>query len=280
MKGGKRTKLLFSKIYSFACWRQSFEEDHSQIGGRGYSRVIFCNEPDKTEAEFRDYADNSVRSTKYTLATFLPKSLFEQFRRVANFYFLVTGTLAFTPLAPFIAVSAIVPLIIVIGATMTKEIIEDWRRKKQDIEVNNRLVKVRKGDGVFEHTAWKNLRVGDIVKVEKDEFFPADLLLLSSSYEDAICYVETMNLDGETNLKLKQGLEVTSSMHEDLFFRDFEATVKCEDPNANLYSFVGSIEFEGKQYPLSHQQLLREILNSVIRTSYLELSSSLVMTPR
>ncbi|KAI9085741.1 hypothetical protein K1719_032347 [Acacia pycnantha] len=256
MKGGKRTKLLFSKIYSFACWRQSFEEDHSQIGGRGYSRVIFCNEPDKTEAEFRDYADNSVRSTKYTLATFLPKSLFEQFRRVANFYFLVTGTLAFTPLAPFIAVSAIVPLIIVIGATMTKEIIEDWRRKKQDIEVNNRLVKVRKGDGVFEHTAWKNLRVGDIVKVEKDEFFPADLLLLSSSYEDAICYVETMNLDGETNLKLKQGLEVTSSMHEDLFFRDFEATVKCEDPNANLYSFVGSIEFEGKQYPLSHQQLL------------------------
>ncbi|XP_054824352.1 putative phospholipid-transporting ATPase 9 [Prosopis cineraria] len=256
MKGGKRRKLRFSKIYSFACGRQSFDEDYSQIGGRGYSRVVFCNEPDILEAEIRDYTDNSVRSTKYTLATFLPKSLFEQFRRVANFYFLVTGTLAFTPLAPFIAVSAIVPLIIVIGATMIKEGIEDWRRKKQDIEVNNRLVKVHKGGGVFEYTAWKNLRVGDIVKVEKDEFFPADLLLLSSSYEDAICYVETMNLDGETNLKLKQGLEVTSSMHEDLNFCDFKATVKCEDPNANLYSFVGSIEFEEKQYPLSHQQLL------------------------
>ncbi|XP_028787948.1 putative phospholipid-transporting ATPase 9 [Neltuma alba] len=256
MKGGKRRKLHFSKIYSFACGRQSFEEDHSQIGGRGYSRVVFCNEPDILEAENRDYADNSVRSTKYTLATFLPKSLFEQFRRVANFYFLVTGTLAFTPLAPYIAVSAIVPLIIVVGASMIKEGIEDWRRKKQDIEVNNRLVKVHKGDGVFEFTAWKNLKVGDIVKVVKDEFFPADLLLLSSSYEDAVCYVETMNLDGETNLKLKQGLEVTSSMHDDLYFRDFKATVKCEDPNANLYSFVGSTEFEGKQYPLSHRQLL------------------------
>lgn len=126
----------------------------------------------------------------------------------------------------------------------------------QDIEVNNRKVKVHQQNGVLDYTEWKNLRVGDIVKVEKDEFFPADLLLLSSSYEDAICYVETMNLDGETNLKLKQALEVTSGLHEDTDFRDFKAIVKCEDPNANLYSFVGSMELEEQQYPLSPQQLL------------------------
>lgn len=90
----------------------------------------------------------------------------------------------------------------------------------------------------------------------KDEFFPADLVLLSSSYEDSICYVETMNLDGETNLKLKQSLEVTSFLNEESSFRDFKATVKCEDPNANLYTFVGSMEFEGQMYPLSPQQLL------------------------
>ncbi|KAF7808958.1 putative phospholipid-transporting ATPase 9 [Senna tora] len=164
-------------------------------------------------------------------------------------------------------VSAILPLIIVIGATMVKEGIEDWRRKKQDIEVNNRRVKVHKGDGLFEYTEWKNLRVGDIVKVEKDQFFPADLLLLSSGYDDAVCYVETMNLDGETNLKLKQGLEVTSSLHEDFNFRDFKGTVKCEDPNANLYSFIGSLDFEEQQYPLSPQQLL--LRDSKLRnTSY------------
>ncbi|MBA0790136.1 hypothetical protein Gohar_014802, partial [Gossypium harknessii] len=115
---------------------------------------------------------------------------------------------------------------------------------------------MHQSDGIFEPTKWMDLKVGDIVKVEKDEFFPADLILLSSSYEEAICYVETMNLDGETNLKLKQASDVTSSLHDDASFQDFKATIRCEDPNANLYSFVGSLELGDEQYPLSPQQLL------------------------
>ncbi|XP_055809790.1 putative phospholipid-transporting ATPase 9 [Solanum dulcamara] len=257
MRTGRRKKLHFSTIYSFKCGKASvLSDDHSQIGGPGFSRVVFCNEPDSFESGIREYAGNYVSTTKYTAATFLPKSLFEQFRRVANFYFLVTGILAFTPLAPYTALSAILPLILVIGATMVKEGIEDWRRKQQDIEVNGRKVKVHQGDGVFNLTEWKNLKVGDIVKVEKDQFFPADLLLLSSCFDDAVCYVETMNLDGETNLKLKQALEVTSSLNEDSHFKGFKALVKCEDPNANLYTFVGSMEYEEQQSPLSPQQLL------------------------
>ncbi|GAA0153704.1 primary active transporter [Lithospermum erythrorhizon] len=256
MGSGRKRKLHLSKIYTFSCLRGGFKEEHSQIGRPGFSRVVFCNEPNSLEGGLRSYGDNYVSTTKYTPASFLPKSLYEQFRRVANFFFLVTGILAFTPLAPYTATSAILPLIVVIGASMLKEGIEDWKRKQQDIEINNRRVKVHRSDGSFEQTEWKNLRVGHIVKVDKDEFFPADLLLLSSSYEDAICYVETMNLDGETNLKLKQALDVTSSLHEDAEVKDFKATVKCEDPNANLYSFIGSMEFERKQYPLSPQQLL------------------------
>ncbi|XP_043717420.1 putative phospholipid-transporting ATPase 9 [Telopea speciosissima] len=256
MAGGRRRKLLFSKIYTFSCGKASLRDDLSQIGGPGFSRVIFCNDPEGYEASNLNYGDNYVRTTKYTLATFFPKSLFEQFRRVANIYFIIVGCLSFTPLAPYSSVSTIIPLIIVIGVSMVKEAIEDWRRTKQDIEVNNRKVKVRRVDGSFDNTEWRNLRAGDIVKVEKDNFFPADLLLLSSNYDDAICYVETMNLDGETNLKLKQALEVTSGLHEEVNFSDFKPVIKCEDPNANLYSFVGTMEFGEQQYPLSSQQLL------------------------
>lgn len=131
MGTGRKRRLHFSKIYSFKCGRNRFDDDHSQIGGPGFSRVVYCNETGVSEAATQIYVDNYVRSTKYTPMTFIPKSLFEQFRRVANFYFLVTGILSFTALAPYSAVSAILPLIVVIGATMVKEGIEDWQRQQQ-----------------------------------------------------------------------------------------------------------------------------------------------------
>ncbi|MED6195380.1 Phospholipid-transporting ATPase 10 [Stylosanthes scabra] len=225
-------KHHFSRIHAFSCGKASIirdNEEHSLIGGPGFSRIVYCNDAEGSSNLELNYGDNYVSTTKYTLATFLPKSLFEQFRRVANFYFLVCAILSFFPVSPYSAVSNVVPLVVVVAATMGKEAVEDWRRFKQDVEMNNRRVKVHHGDGVFGHSKWRDLRVGNIVKVEKDEFFPADLILLSSSYDDAICYVETMNLDGETNLKLKQALEETSKLQEDSNFRNFSATIKCHD---------------------------------------------------
>ncbi|KAG9449952.1 hypothetical protein H6P81_009917 [Aristolochia fimbriata] len=256
MPRGRRRLIRLSKLYSFSCIRSSFQDGHSQIGQSGYSRVVHCNEPDNPQAELLNYRGNSVSTTKYTILNFIPKSLFEQFRRVANIYFLVVAFVSFSPLAPYTAVSVLIPLLIVIGATMAKEAVEDWRRKKQDIEVNNRKVQVYGNDHALHKTKWKKIRVGDLVRVEKDEFFPADLLLLSSSYDDGICYVETMNLDGETNLKVKQSLEVTSSLRDEDSLKNFKALIKCEDPNENLYSFIGTFYYESKQYPLSMQQVL------------------------
>ncbi|XP_047315904.1 putative phospholipid-transporting ATPase 9 [Impatiens glandulifera] len=259
MGGEKRKKKSFSKIHAFSTSSRLpllFNGELLQIGGPGFSRLVFCNDPDCHEATSLNYGPNYIRTTKYTAATFFPKSLFEQFRRVANLYFLVCAFLSFTPLSPYSAVSTTCPFILVVGITMGKELIEDWRRKRQDIEVNNRRVKVHVGEGIFDYKKWKDLRVGDIVKVEKDEYFPADLILLSSSYDEAICYVETTNLDGETNLKLKQALEVTSNHNEDSMFQNFKAIIRCEDPNASLYSFVGSLELQGQQYPLAPQLLL------------------------
>ena len=70
-----------------------------------------------------------------------------------------------------------------------------------------------------------------------------DIILLASNYDDAICYVETMNLDGETNLKQKQALEATSKL-QDSNFQNFRAVIKCEDPNAGVAYGRGVTEVE------------------------------------
>ncbi|KAL6996949.1 putative phospholipid-transporting ATPase 8 [Sarracenia purpurea var. burkii] len=215
MPGDRRRGIHFSKLYSFSCLGSSFRDEHSQIGKKGYSRVVYCNDPDNPEAVHLNYRGNYVSTSKYTVANFIPKALFEQFRRVANIYFLIVACVSFSPLAPYSAISVLAPLVTVIGATMVKEAVEDWRRRKQDIQANNQKVEVYDNrSGTFIETQWNKLRVGDLVKVYKDEFFPADLLLVTSSYEDGICYVETMNLDGETNLKLKKSLDVTAHLHD------------------------------------------------------------------
>ncbi|KAM3344680.1 hypothetical protein P3S68_024389 [Capsicum galapagoense] len=88
------------------------------------------------------------------------------------------------------------------------------------------------------------------MKVFKDEYFPTDLLLLSSSYEDGICYVKTSTLDGETKLKLKHALNITSSLNDDSFFQNCKVVAKCEDPNEDLYTFIGTLYYDKHQNPL------------------------------
>jgi len=66
-------------------------------------------------------------------------------------------------------------------------------------------------DGKFEPCEWQEIKVGDLVKVEKNKEIPADLLLVSAPKD--VVFVSTINLDGETNLKSKllaQGISLSS----------------------------------------------------------------------
>ena len=126
MGGNRRRRHHFSRIHAFSCGKASFKGEHSLIGGPGFSRIVYCNEAERGEGSLVSYGDNYVSTTKYTVATFLPKSLFEQFRRVANFYFLICAILSFFPVSPYSAVSNVVPLVVVVAATMGKEAVEDW----------------------------------------------------------------------------------------------------------------------------------------------------------
>lgn len=202
------------------------------------------------------YSNNIVSTTKYTWYSFFPKGLFEQFRRVANIYFAFHVAITLTPVSPVNRFSAILPFVFIIGVAMTKEAIEDLRRGKADKEVNNRLVSVWEQNEGFQLRHWKDVKVGNIVQVNRDEFFPADLLFLSSSDSDGICYVETMNLDGETNLKLRKCLEETRNLGSSLEFQEFNAIVECELPNPFIYTFVGNLLWQGIVLDLSPTHVL------------------------
>ncbi len=92
-------------------------------------------------------------------------------------------------------------------------------------------------------TTWKELHVGEIVKLKSDEFVPADMLLLHTSDPKGACFVETKNLDGETNLKIKSA---NKDLHN--YFGSLEQLSKidgqilCEKPNNAIYKFEGAAE--------------------------------------
>lgn len=98
----------------------------------------------------------------------------------------------------------------------------------------------------FKNRRWKDVNVGDFVRVRANEGVPADMIIISTSDEDGVCYVETKNLDGETNLKTKSCLKCGGLSHlkhsTDLGNTKF--WVECDPPNAHLYSFRGTIHYE------------------------------------
>ena len=92
----------------------------------------------------------------------------------------------------------------VITVSAVKDIFEDLKRHRADgIENERQVLRLSKKTKSFVQDSWKNLRVGQLVKITQDSYFPADLILVRSSNPSGLAYIETKNLDGETNLKHK-----------------------------------------------------------------------------
>jgi len=187
------------------------------------------------------FAKNSLHTTKYTWWNFIPKNLYEQFHRLANFYFLVIACLTLVPdLTNISPVSSISPLVFVLGVSAFKEAYDDWKRATSDKSINySKCTALR--DGKWQTILWKQVQVGDIIKVPNNTTFPADLILIGSSLESGICYIQTANLDGETNLKVRQALEQTTKIKTQKQLSEWDFTIECEQPNKDLYNFDGRL---------------------------------------
>ncbi|KAL8962870.1 MAG: hypothetical protein Q9193_000794 [Seirophora villosa] len=221
-------------------------------------RLIYLNNPPANSAN--RYVDNHVSTAKYNAATFLPKFLFEQFSKYANLFFLFTAVLQQIPnISPTNRYTTIVPLAIVLMVSAGKELIEDFKRKNSDKSLNYSRAKVLKGSN-FEDTKWVNIAVGDIVRVESEDPFPADLVLLASSEPEGLCYIETANLDGETNLKIKQAIPETAGYVSPSELSRLSGRMRSEQPNSSLYTYEATMTLHAgggeKELPLAPDQLL------------------------
>ncbi|OCH91758.1 phospholipid-transporting ATPase 1 [Obba rivulosa] len=348
------------------------------------------------------YPRNKVRTSKYTIITFIPKNLYEQFRRVANLYFLALVVLqVFSVFGAASPQTAALPLLFILVVTAIKDGIEDYRRAVLDEEVNNsaatklgqwrnvnqptdprswyermlglnppgkvsrgvrklrereaaegmQIVLSKGGEGErisvstksvggnesgyfagaggrrlddiqsvdehhsyppnasmelkhtpdevgswaggsgsltayqqsvhsrssigvvdysrrvtgmarWERTLWKKLEVGDIVLLRENDQVPADIVVLSTSDPDNMCYLETKNLDGETNLKPRKSVRATSSITSEEDMERASFVLDSEPPHQNLYQYQGVLRYkepstgEQKQESVTINELL------------------------
>uniref|UniRef100_T1K886 Phospholipid-transporting ATPase n=1 Tax=Tetranychus urticae TaxID=32264 RepID=T1K886_TETUR len=204
-----------------------------------------------------NYANNYIKTSKYNLFTFIPVNLFEQFRRLANFYFLCLLILQLIPLISSLTwLTTAVPLIVVLAVTAIKDAIDDIQRHRSDNQVNNRNSKVLR-NGKLVDERWHKVQVGDIIRIDNDNFVAADLLLLSTSEPNGLCYVETAELDGETNLKCRQALPETAELLDDTnLLSKFDGEIRCEPPNNNLTKYEGTLLWKKQTFPLDNDKML------------------------
>ena len=205
--------------------------------------AVFINNPELNDINEK----NKIQTSKYKWFNFLAKILMEQFSRLANAYFLIIAILQSIKELSYSGGSPIMllPLAFVVSLNGLKDIYEDFKRKKSDKKENNSECFIyNKMSRTFENRKWHEIKLGDIIKVENNQQFPADLLLLSTSDENGISYVETKNLDGEINLKFRQA---NKSIHELIYQKDISELSNLhyvcvtKPPNEFIYKFDATL---------------------------------------
>ncbi|KAI0202360.1 hypothetical protein F4808DRAFT_421281 [Astrocystis sublimbata] len=241
------------------------------------------------------YISNTIRTSRYTVYDFVPKQLIFQFTRLSNAYFLAIGIPQTVPgLSTTGTYTTIVPLFVFVLLTIVKEGYDDYKRHRLDKIENANVARVlgsptldvaqsttlrpwlawlnrkpkaptfdteadcddKDGDLSWTRVEWSDVRVGDLVKLRRDEALPADVVLLNASGENGIAYIDTMDLDGETNLKSRESLSDFKECNTIAELRSIDAEFVAEDPNPDLYHFNGRVTVNGKTIPLTSNEVI------------------------
>ncbi|KAJ7781318.1 phospholipid-translocating ATPase [Mycena metata] len=242
------------------------------------------------------YSSNQVITSKYTIITFLPRNLLEQFRRVANVFFLALAILQFFPKFATVSVGVVIlPLIIVLAVSALKDGYEDYIRHTTDRALNNSQTLVlaapdwknpnamKKKSRTFvralvprrrkrpaavgtsakdieqdasladwDVASWEDVRVGDFIKIRDNDAIPADILICATSEEENVAFVETKNLDGETNLKSRHAVAGLSHLNTaaDCATALNAFSIKADRPDTNMYKLNAAVVMGDETFPV------------------------------
>ena len=157
----------------------------------------------------RSFPSNKLNNQKYNIITFVPLVLYHQFKFFFNLFFLfIALSQFFKALRVGFLFTFVAPLTFVLAITMIKEAVDDFSRMKRDRDLNLKKLEVMK-KGCWKKTPSQSLRVGQLVKVSKDERVPADLVLLYTTEKAGTVFIRTDQLDGETDWKLRRAVNFT-----------------------------------------------------------------------
>ncbi|KAF6811206.1 phospholipid-transporting atpase [Colletotrichum sojae] len=227
----------------------------------------------------KPYISNAIKTSKYNILDFLPRQLLYQFSRLANAYMLAISILQMIPgFSTTGNFTTLIPLVIFMALIISKEGYYDFKRHRQDVAENNRQAVVLRNAATgakgstplgpqyyrgsnatgfqWMQTAWKDVKVGDIVSLSRDDEVPADFVLLHADGENGFAYVDTMALDGETNLKTKQRPSSLPDCSSIEHIAACQAELVAENPNADLYRFDSKLTADGITRPLTINEVI------------------------
>ncbi|XP_063721560.1 probable phospholipid-transporting ATPase IIA [Symsagittifera roscoffensis] len=208
------------------------------------TRVVILGKPDQSGP---NYPKNKIRNQKYSIISFIPCTLFHQFKYFLNLYFLI---IAITQFIPILQVNYIftywAPLGFVLFVTLLREAADDIRRWVRDKDINNALyLKVTQSHTGYSQVKCKDIKVSDVIQVEKNERVPADMVLLRSSETNGSLFVRTDQLDGETDWKLRMAPSPTQNMASRQELLTTHAYVYCDKPHLDINTFIGNLVVNG-----------------------------------
>eukprot|EP01087_Luapelamoeba_hula_P011161 TRINITY_DN3003_c0_g1_i1.p1 TRINITY_DN3003_c0_g1~~TRINITY_DN3003_c0_g1_i1.p1 ORF type:complete len:1289 (-),score=252.87 TRINITY_DN3003_c0_g1_i1:164-4030(-) len=212
-------------------------------GSRKEYPIIHFNDEEANGRKANNFPSNTFTTAKYSLWSFPFKVLWEQFRKATTIYFTIIVVISLIPqISPITPWTSIMGLLFIIVVAAVREGWEDFLRHKADRKVNQRRYHLVEAGSVGERVVTRSrwLAVGNLVYVKCDQQIPADMVVLTTSDPDHLCYIETSQLDGETNLKIRRSPAVTADMSLEEI-ASIKGTIQCEAPHHQLYVFKASM---------------------------------------